>query len=74
MPHHATLNVARDLLTEAQLADELGRSVRTIQRWRAQRVGPPFIRLGREIRYRPDAVRDWLLANEQAQPRASSVA
>lgn len=56
--------------TEEQLAEAAGVSARTIKRWRDQRKGPPFIRVGRGIRYRRDAVAEWLLANEQVQPRA----
>ena len=62
--------IIADLITEAELANQLGRSVRTLKRWRAQRIGPPYIRLGREVRYRRDAVRSWLMANEREQPRA----
>jgi len=60
----------QDLLTEAEYAKQRGVSLRTAQRERAQRVGPPFIRLGRKIYYRPAAIEAWLLDREQAQPRA----
>jgi len=59
-----------DLITEADYAAQRGVSVRTVQRERAQRIGPPFIKLGRVIYYRPAAIENWLLAQEQAQPRA----
>jgi hypothetical protein len=62
-----TLN---DLIPEAQLAVARGVCLRTIQRERALRMGPPFIRLGRRIFYRPEAVDAWLVGKEQAQPRA----
>jgi hypothetical protein len=61
----------QDLLSEAEYADQRGVSVRTIARERAQRIGPPFIRLGRKIYYRPAAIETWLIAREQAQPRAN---
>jgi hypothetical protein len=51
-----------------------GVSVRTVQRERALRLGPPFIKLGRSIFYRPAAIETWLLAQEQAQPRAKVAA
>lgn len=60
----------QDLITEAEYAAARGVSVRTAQRERAQRIGPNFIKLGRAIFYRPAAIEDWLLAQEQAQPRA----
>ena len=60
-----------DLITEQEYADQRGVSVRTTARERAQRIGPPFIRLGRKIYYRPAAIEAWLIAQEQVQPRAA---
>lgn len=59
-----------DLITEAEYAAQRAVSVRTIQRERAMRVGPAFIKIGKKIFYRPEAISDWLLSKEQAQPRA----
>ena len=59
-----------DKITERQLADESPYNLRFWQRLRAERKGPPFIRLGRTVFYRREAVRDWLEAKEQEQPRA----
>ena len=59
-----------DLIAEADYAAQRGVSLRTVQRERAQRIGPPFIKLGRQIFYRPAAIEAWLLAQEQSQPRA----
>jgi len=63
-----------ELISETDYAEMRGVSVRTIQRERALRVGPPFIRLGRSIYYRPAAIDEWLLAQEQVQPRAKGAA
>ncbi len=60
----------QDLISETEYAAARGVSLRTVQRERAQRVGPPFIQLGRKIYYRPAAIEMWLIAKEQAQPRA----
>ncbi|WP_136649735.1 transcriptional regulator [Paracoccus aeridis] len=60
----------QDLISEADYAAQRGVSARTIQRERALRIGPPFIKMGRRIFYRPAAIESWLLAKEQAQPRA----
>ncbi|MFC3613558.1 transcriptional regulator [Lutimaribacter marinistellae] len=60
----------KDLIPETEYAAARGVSLRTVQRERAQRIGPPYIPLGRKIFYRPDAIKEWLLAQEQAQPRA----
>ncbi len=59
-----------DLISEVKYAAQRGENIRTIQRERAQRIGPPFIKLGRKIYYRPAAIENWLLSMEQAQPRA----
>ena len=64
----------QDLITEADYAAQRGVSLRTAQRERAQRFGPPFIKLGRKIYYRPAAIEAWLIAQEQAQPRARGAA
>jgi len=64
----------QDLITEANYAAARGVSLRTVQRERAQRIGPPFIKLGRAVFYRPAAIEDWLLAQEQTQPRAKQSA
>jgi hypothetical protein len=61
-----------DLIPEARYAASRGVSVRTVQRERAQRIGPPFIKLGRVVYYRPAAIEGWLLAQEQVQPRAAT--
>ncbi len=63
--------IIKDLISENDYAAARGVSVRTVQRERAQRIGPPFIKLGRTIYYRPAAIEAWLLAQEQAQPRAN---
>lgn len=60
----------RDLISEHDYAFARTVSLRTVQRERAQRVGPPFIKLGRKIFYRKEAIEAWLLGKEQEQPRA----
>jgi len=60
-----------DLISQADYAAQRGVSLRTIHRERAARVGPPFIKLGQKVFYRPEAIEAWLLAREQAQPRAA---
>ena len=64
-----TLN---ELLSEAEYDAKRGVSVRTIQRERALRAGPAFIKIGRRVFYRPAAIEAWVLGLEQAQPRAKS--
>lgn len=40
------------LLTEGQTGELINVPVRTLQTWRLRGGGPPFVKLGRSIRYR----------------------
>jgi hypothetical protein len=51
-------------LTEADLAKEIGRSPRTLARWRAIGEGPRYVRLGRQVFYRKTSVAAWLAGLE----------
>ena len=48
------------LLTEAEVAELLRVSERTVRRWRAEGTGPPAVRVGKAVRYRRRAVDEWL--------------
>lgn len=61
----------QDLIPEPDFAAQRGVSLRTVQRERAQRIGPPFIKIGRKVFYRPAAIEQWLIEREQEQPRAN---
>ena len=58
-----------DFVSETDYAARRGVSVRTCQRDRQLRQAPPYVRFGRRIYYRIDAVREWLVKNEQAADR-----
>lgn len=51
-------------LSPEKLAETLGVSVRTLQRWHRLRQGPPRIAVGKLILYKVDSVRDWLSSQE----------
>jgi hypothetical protein len=56
---HATSFAATDLdaaLNENQAAEFLGISVRTLQAWRVRGSGPPYVKIGRAVRYRRRAL------------------
>jgi hypothetical protein len=42
------------LLTEEQVAEQLHVSVASLRRWRLERRGPQFIKVGSLVRYRPE--------------------
>lgn len=56
------------MMRESELAELIGCSIRTLQGWRWRGGGPPFVRVGRAIRYDPQAVGAWI----DAQRRTST--
>jgi hypothetical protein len=50
------------LLTEEDVAKQLHISVASLRRWRLERRGPPFIKVGSLVRYRPEEMEAWLAA------------
>ncbi len=48
------------LNSEKEEAARLNLSERTLQAWRTRGDGPPFLKLGRSVRYSPAAVDNWL--------------
>lgn len=58
-------SVLADYQPEDELAEDLDRCSRTLARWRAARIGPPYVVIGRRIFYRRAAVAEWLLKCER---------
>jgi excisionase family DNA binding protein len=58
------------LLTEEEVAKRLHVSLASIRRWRLERRGPQFIKVGSLVRYRPEDLESWLasLPTGGAQP------
>lgn len=48
------------LHTEKQESERLAISVRTLQFWRVVGGGPPYLKIGRAVRYNPEQVDAWL--------------
>lgn len=63
-----------DLMTEADYAAMRGVSVRTTQRERALRSGPPYIKLGKSIFYRRESVAAWIIAQERTPAQSGRAA
>jgi excisionase family DNA binding protein len=64
---NSTGELLADYLTQEQVADELGVSVKTLRSWRALCEGPPCTRLGpRLIRFHRTDVAEWLASRKQA--------
>lgn len=56
-------------ISEEAYAARRGVSLRTCQRDRQLRQAPPFVLFGRQVLYRTEAVRDWLIAREKTNMR-----
>ena len=56
-------------ISEEEYAARRGVSLRTCQRDRQLRQSPPFVVFGRQVLYRTEAVRDWLIAGEKTNTR-----
>ena len=59
-----------NLLTTAQAAEAIKQRPATMTKWRSEGKGPPYLKLGRACYYRPEALRQWLAAQERA-PRSA---
>ena len=54
------MHMIDDLLTETDVAKKLRVTLGCLRRWRLERRGPKFLKLGALVRYRPDDIADWL--------------
>jgi phage terminase Nu1 subunit (DNA packaging protein) len=53
------------LFPQAQVADMLGCTVRTLEQWRQSRVGPAWTKVGHRVYYREKALESWIRAQER---------
>jgi len=65
-------NLARDVLTEGEVAAILKVSIRTLRRWQTLREGPPRKKAGRHIWYHAPAVEAWIKGDDLAGQRPKS--
>jgi hypothetical protein len=64
--------ILSEFLTAEELAAELRRNPRTLDRWRRLGEGPPVTKLGRRTIYRRTSVQAWIRAREQSPLRPLS--
>ncbi len=63
------MNIINDkLLAPADVADILGVPINSLKMWRYRRTGPPWLKLGRHVRYRREELERWL--DDQTEARA----
>ena len=55
-----------DLMTEAETAELLRARPQTLTNWRHLGVGPPWVKMVGRVRYRREAVDQWLREQETA--------
>ena len=48
------------LLTETDISKHLRVSVACVRRWRLERRGPRFLKIGSLVRYKPEDVEEWI--------------
>jgi len=66
---HSNETVLEGYLERDQLASELNKSARTIDRWHAMGVGPPRVLIGRKPYYKRASVLAWLERHERDPER-----
>lgn len=52
-------------LSTQEAADHLGLSVSLLEKLRVRGTGPKYLKLGRAVRYRKEALESWLDAHER---------
>lgn len=62
----SAVNFLNGFISEEEYARQRGVTIRTCQRDRQLRQAPPYVKLGRCIFYRIDAIHEWLIRNECA--------
>jgi predicted DNA-binding transcriptional regulator AlpA len=67
---HSDSRDPNELLTEHEVAEMLRISVRTLQAWRTKKIGPRVVRLNRMVRYRWQAVIEWLRSKDENEEPA----
>lgn len=48
------------LLNETQVSERLQVSLACLRRWRLQGLGPQYVKVGTLVRYRPQAIEQWI--------------
>jgi predicted site-specific integrase-resolvase len=59
---------------ERQTAERLGFALRTMRKWRHNGVGPAYVKFGRQIHYRDEAIAAWLKRCEVNPIRETAIA
>ena len=60
------IELRSELMTPDQVAEILGLSVHTLEKWRVTRRNLPFLKIGRKVRYRAQDIADFLEPKQAA--------
>ncbi len=63
-----------DTTTEESTADDLKVAKRTLRKWRAEEIGPPYVEVARRFYYSRAGRVAWLKSLEIKPPRSSRAA
>ena len=55
-----SLSTIDDFSVSVVVAEMLGRSLRTLQRWRKKGKGPPSTKIGRKVYYELNDLQEWI--------------
>jgi helix-turn-helix protein len=50
----------QELLTEQEVARQIKVSLASLRKWRVERRGPQFCKVGALVRYRPEDLEEWM--------------
>lgn len=64
-PRPSSVRVSSGLLDTVRAAEFLGISKQTMANWRMRGNGPPFIKMGGAVRYKPEDLNSWLDARRE---------
>ncbi|MFE4517863.1 helix-turn-helix domain-containing protein [Kitasatospora sp. NPDC056783] len=64
-PRPTVVALPTRFLTPEDIAAMFGVPLETVYQWRRKRTGPPAFRVGRHLRYHPDAVAQWITDQTQ---------
>jgi len=65
MSETTAAGILDDYMDEDECAKELHVTPLTLARWRRERKGPPFTKIGRRFFYKKPSTRAWVAAKEQ---------
>jgi predicted DNA-binding transcriptional regulator AlpA len=59
-------DILKDYIARPKLAEDLGKSEKTLIRWELDGKGPPVTRIGRDVLYFKPSIEKWLRSQERS--------